>query len=65
MDNEEKQYFEKVYLMALSLWGKETVKMKEHLEKTATAVHRIGQIKFTSDVEPVTKMNLGEKDAAI
>ena len=60
MDNGEKQYIEKVYLTALSLWGKDTAKMKEHIEKTATAVYRLGQVELTPDVEPVTKISRGE-----
>ena len=41
MDNGEKQYIEKVYLTALSLWGKDTAKMKEHIENTFPEILRL------------------------
>lgn len=59
-DNEEKKFIAKVFLTAKELWGEDTVKMREHIEKTARAVYRIREFELTSDIEPITKMNHGD-----
>ena len=57
----EKDYIEMVYASAKELWGEdEAEKMREHVEKTAGSVWRIGKEELTPGTEPATKLKHGE-----
>ncbi len=57
----EKDYIDMVYASAMGLWGiEEAERMREHLEKTAGAVWRIGKEELHPGIEPATKLRLGK-----
>lgn len=57
----EKEYVDMVYESAKNLWGEEEAeKMRDHIEKTAGAVWRIGKQELNPGTEPVTKLRLGQ-----
>ena len=57
----EKDYIEIVYASAEGFWGPEEAElMREHVEKTAGSVFRIGKIELEPGVEPVTKLRHGK-----
>jgi hypothetical protein len=59
---EDENYIDAFVEEARTLWGDEVVsKIKSHLEQTAKAVQTISCYPLNLDVEPVTKMKLGEK----
>lgn len=53
----EKDYIDIVYTSAKALWGEtEAEKMRDHIEKTAGSVWRVGKIELNPDIEPVTRL---------
>lgn len=57
----EKDYIDIVYASAEGLWGDEEAEhMREHIEKTAGSVFRIGKQELKPGVEPATKLRHGK-----
>lgn len=53
----EKEYIESTYRSAVQLWGPdEAKKMRDHIEKTAGAVWRLGKIELSPGTEPEIKL---------
>ena len=53
----EKEYAKMMQETATILWGDiEAEKMRNHIEKTAKAVHRIAYIELREKTEPATKL---------
>ncbi len=53
----EQDYIATVYASAETLWGEEEAKkMRDHIEKTAGAVWRLGKIELNAGLEPATKL---------
>ena len=51
------EYIEAMYRTAESLWGKEDAKkMRNHIEATASAVYRIGQLELDIVTEPAATL---------
>ena len=51
------EYIEAMYRTAERLWGREdTKKMRSHIEDTARAVYRIGQLELDNTTEPATML---------
>ena len=57
-----KEYVEETYSAAESLWGREDAeKMLLHIETTASAVYRVGQLELDTAIEPATRLRHREK----
>lgn len=57
-----KEYIEEMYSAAESLWGREEAeKMRQHIEATASAVYRVGELELGTEDEPATKLSHREK----
>jgi len=57
-----KEYIAEMYNAAESLWGKEDAeKMMQHIEATASAVYRVGQLEIDTAIEPATRLRHREK----
>ena len=58
MDMEElEEYVEMMCRTAERLWGSDDAeKMHNHIETTASAVYRIGQLELDTKTEPVTRL---------
>lgn len=51
-----------MYRTAESLWGtEEAEKMRQHIESTASAVYRLGQIELDTENEPATRLRHREQ----
>jgi len=57
----EKDYIDMVFASAKGLWGEaEAEKMRDHVEKTAGSVWRIGKEELNPGTEPATKLRHGK-----
>ena len=56
------EYIDAMYRTAESLWGREDAKkMRSHIEATASAVYRIGQLELDTATEPATTLRHREQ----
>ena len=59
---ELEEYIEEMYNAAESLWGREEAeKMRQHIESTASAVYRVGQLTLDTAIEPATRLRHREQ----
>ena len=57
----ERDYIDMVYASAKDLWGEEAAeRMRDHVEKTAGSVWRIGKQELKPGTEPVTRLRHGK-----